>query len=131
MRKLNFAVIAHDEKKASMVSFIMKRLDFFKEANIFATGTTGRHIEQAGLSVNKLKSGPLGGDAQIASLNQMPVSCPRGDGNTSNATTGGGLQEESSSSSNLSQERDKSSIPMGGKYDGHVWIYPSEQASEF
>ena len=46
----------------------MKRLDFFKEANIFATGTTGRHIEQAGLSVNKLKSGPLGGDAQIASL---------------------------------------------------------------
>jgi len=68
MRKLNFAVIAHDEKKASMVSFIMKRLDFFKETNIFATGTTGRHIEQAGLNVNKLKSGPLGGDAQIASL---------------------------------------------------------------
>jgi len=33
-----------------------------------ATGTTGKHIEHAGLDVNCLKSGPLGGDAQIASL---------------------------------------------------------------
>jgi len=66
--KLNFAVIAHDEKKADIVAFIMKRLDFFKNVNIYATGTTGKHIESAGCEVNKLKSGPLGGDAQIASL---------------------------------------------------------------
>jgi methylglyoxal synthase len=68
MSKLNFAVIAHDEKKADIVAFIMKRLDFFKNVNIIATGTTGRHIEFAGCDVIKVKSGPLGGDAQIASM---------------------------------------------------------------
>ena len=69
MRKnLRIAVIAHDGKKADMVAFIMKRLDFFREVDVVATGTTGKHIEHAGLDVNCLKSGPLGGDAQIASL---------------------------------------------------------------
>ncbi len=62
------SVIAHDGKKADMVAFIMKRLDFFKKVDVMATGTTGKHIEHAGLDVNCLKSGPLGGDAQIASL---------------------------------------------------------------
>ena len=61
-------VIDHDGKKADMVAFIMKRLDFFREVDVVATGTTGKHIEHAGLDVNCLKSGPLGGDAQIASL---------------------------------------------------------------
>jgi len=65
--KFNIAVIAHDNKKADMVAFIMKRLDFFKRnANIYATGTTGKHIEFAGVKVNMLQSGPMGGDAQIA-----------------------------------------------------------------
>lgn len=65
---MKIAVIAHDAKKADMVAFIMKRLDFFKQVEVIATGTTGTHIENAGLDVTKLKSGPLGGDAQIASL---------------------------------------------------------------
>jgi len=64
---MKIAVIAHDGKKADMVAFIMKRLDFFKKVNVVATGTTGKHIEHAGLDVECLKSGPLGGDAQIAS----------------------------------------------------------------
>lgn len=67
-KKLKIAVIAHDGKKADMVAFIMKRLDFFKQVDVIATGTTGKHIEHAGLDVDCLKSGPLGGDAQIASL---------------------------------------------------------------
>jgi methylglyoxal synthase len=65
---MNIAVIAHDGKKADIVAFIMKRLDFFGTVNIIATGTTGTHIEHAGLKVDKKKSGPLGGDAQIASM---------------------------------------------------------------
>ena len=69
MEKLKIAVIAHDNKKADMVAFIMKRLQFFKEkVSIFATGTTGKHIEFAGLDVTRFVSGPLGGDAQIASM---------------------------------------------------------------
>jgi methylglyoxal synthase len=68
MKNTRIAVIAHDGKKADMVALIMKRLDFFREVDVMATGTTGKHIEHAGLDVNCLKSGPLGGDAQIASL---------------------------------------------------------------
>ena len=67
-KNIRIAVIAHDGKKADMVAFIMKRLDFFRKVDVVATGTTGKHIEHAGLDVNCLKSGPLGGDAQIASL---------------------------------------------------------------
>ena len=67
-KNIRIAVIAHDGKKADMVAFIMKRLDFFRKVDVMATGTTGKHIEHAGLDVNCLKSGPLGGDAQIASL---------------------------------------------------------------
>ena len=67
---MNIAIIAHDNKKADMVAFVMKRMDFFKKpgTKIYATGTTGKHIQHAGLTVDCLKSGPYGGDAQIASL---------------------------------------------------------------
>ena len=65
---MKIAVIAHDGKKADIVAFIMKRLDFFSKVEIVATGTTGTHIEHAGLKVEKKLSGPLGGDAQIASM---------------------------------------------------------------
>jgi methylglyoxal synthase len=67
---MNIAVIAHDGKKADMVAFVMKRLDFFHRADVtlVATGTTGSHITHAGLEVTCLRSGPKGGDAQIASM---------------------------------------------------------------
>ncbi len=66
--KLNLALIAHDGKKPEMVSFVMNNRDFLMESNIYATGTTGSKIEAEGFTVNKLLSGPLGGDAQIAAL---------------------------------------------------------------
>jgi methylglyoxal synthase len=67
---MNIAVIAHDGKKADMVAFVMKRLDFFHrdDVTLVATGTTGSHITHAGLEVTCLRSGPKGGDAQIASM---------------------------------------------------------------
>jgi methylglyoxal synthase len=67
---MNIALIAHDGKKADIVAFVMKRLEFFhqKEVTLVATGTTGSHIKHAGLEVTCLKSGPKGGDAQIASM---------------------------------------------------------------
>ena len=68
---MKIALVAHDNKKAEMVSFVMKRLDFFNldDIKIFATGTTGTHIFNAGIKkVNRLLSGPMGGDAQIASM---------------------------------------------------------------
>lgn len=67
---MKIALIAHDGKKADMVHF----LSGFREAlqrvdiDLVATGTTGSHIEKAGFKVERLLSGPLGGDAQIAAL---------------------------------------------------------------
>jgi methylglyoxal synthase len=67
---MKFALIAHDGKKAEMVAFLMKNFDFLKQAGVqlVATGTTGSHVERAGLEVQKVASGPRGGDAQIAAM---------------------------------------------------------------
>jgi len=66
--KMKIALIAHDGKKADIVAFVMKRLEFFREIEVVATGTTGKHLVHAGLqNVECCNSGPLGGDAQIAS----------------------------------------------------------------
>jgi len=66
--ELNVALIAHDGKKPEMVSFIIANKAFLDEANLFATGTTGKHIANEGFEVTPLLSGPLGGDAQIATM---------------------------------------------------------------
>lgn len=68
---MKIALIAHDGKKASMVSFVMKRLDFFNrtDVDIVTTGTTGKMILHAGVEkVQRVNSGPLGGDAEIAAM---------------------------------------------------------------
>jgi methylglyoxal synthase len=68
---MKLALIAHDGKKADMVAFVMKRLEFFnhKEVEIVATGTTGGMIQRAGVDkVKTVLSGPLGGDAEIGSM---------------------------------------------------------------
>lgn len=67
---MKIAVIAHDGKKAEMVAFLRSHLDILnsKKIELVATGTTGKHAENAGLSVEKMLSGPEGGDAQIAAL---------------------------------------------------------------
>ena len=66
---MKFALIAHDNKKANMVAFVSKRLPFFsrEDVNIITTGTTGKHVMHAGIKdVEVVNSGPLGGDAEIA-----------------------------------------------------------------
>ena len=68
---MKIAVIAHDGKKADMVAFVSKRLDFFNNeaVDIVTTGTTGKKVERAGITrVSTVQSGPLGGDAEIASM---------------------------------------------------------------
>ena len=66
-KKLRIAVIAHDGKKAELISFVIREIENFKEVDLLATGTTGLLLEEAGLKVERKRSGPLGGDAQIAS----------------------------------------------------------------
>ena len=65
---MKIAVIAHDGKKPEMVGFLLKHKEYLQEAELIATGTTGGYVENAGLNVRKVLSGPLGGDAQIAAM---------------------------------------------------------------
>lgn len=65
---INIALISHDGKKPEMVSFVLGNRYFLEHCNVFATGTTGSHIEKEGFDVERLLSGPLGGDAQIGAM---------------------------------------------------------------
>ena len=65
---MNIAMIAHDGKKVEMVSFYLQNAQLFESHALFATGTTGKHLEEAGANVMRLLSGPKGGDAQIAAM---------------------------------------------------------------
>ena len=61
------ALIAHDGKKPEMVAFAMSRPQDLRRFKLVATGTTGRLVaETADLVVERLQSGPVGGDAQVA-----------------------------------------------------------------
>ena len=71
MDRMRFALIAHDNKKADMVAFVSKRLDFFNNeaVDIVTTGTTGEKVKHAGINrVAVVNSGPLGGEAEIAAM---------------------------------------------------------------
>lgn len=68
MKYKNIALIAHDGKKVELINFLLQNKEHFKSLALYATGTTGSHIEEAGFKVTKFLSGPLGGDAQIAAL---------------------------------------------------------------
>lgn len=60
------ALIAHDHKKDTMVELAREYLDFLQGCTLVATGTTGSRLQdQLGLTVQRMLSGPLGGDLQI------------------------------------------------------------------
>lgn len=66
---MNIALIAHDQKKPIMIELTEKYLDVLSQHTIYTTGTTGKVInEKTGLVVNRLNSGPLGGDQQIGAM---------------------------------------------------------------
>jgi methylglyoxal synthase len=61
------ALIAHDGKKADMVAFAMQFKTVLEKYKLIATSTTGELLtEKCGLKVERMLSGPVGGDAQIA-----------------------------------------------------------------
>ena len=60
------ALVAHDNKKRDLVEWAKFNRDLLAHHQIFATGTTGRVLEQElGFKIESLRSGPLGGDQQI------------------------------------------------------------------
>ncbi len=51
---MRIGLIAHDGKKPEMVSFVVANKKYLKSAKIYATGTTGGHIEKEGFDVESL-----------------------------------------------------------------------------
>ena len=64
---MKIGLIAHNGKKKLMQNFCIAYRNILNKHILFATGTTGRLIEEAAnLSVYKYLSGPLGGEQQMA-----------------------------------------------------------------
>jgi methylglyoxal synthase len=60
------ALVAHDSKKDDMLEWADFNLDILKQHELLATGTTGRYLSsKLGLDINRMQSGPLGGDMQL------------------------------------------------------------------
>ena len=65
-RPLRIALIAHDHKKAAIVALASEFQSLLRQCQLCATGTTGSRIAaEVGLDVERMLSGPLGGDLQI------------------------------------------------------------------
>ena len=60
------ALIAHDRRKDQIVALAQEFKAFLNQCTLCATGTTGGRLQtEVGLTIERLLSGPLGGDLQI------------------------------------------------------------------
>lgn len=67
--KQAIALVAHHNKKKDLVEWCRHNKELLQGYNLFATGTSGKLVQQeVGLQVKCLKSGPIGGDLQIGAM---------------------------------------------------------------
>ncbi|MCE2855378.1 MAG: methylglyoxal synthase [Ilumatobacteraceae bacterium] len=60
------ALVAHDNMKDELLEWTDAHKDELRNHTLIGTGTTGRLVnDRTGLEVERLRSGPLGGDQQI------------------------------------------------------------------
>lgn len=76
----NIALVAHDHRKKDLIEWVEWNFSLLLHHRLTCTGTTGRLVESAiqekladlaipaGFTIEKLRSGPLGGDQQLGSL---------------------------------------------------------------
>lgn len=63
------ALVAHDLKKDALVAWTTAHQDELSGHSLFATGTTGGRLQkETSLQITPLKSGPMGGDAQLGAM---------------------------------------------------------------
>ncbi|MFT7775789.1 methylglyoxal synthase [Roseateles sp.] len=63
---MKLALIAHDGKKDAIVALTADFLPLLRRCRLMATGTTGTRLSAAhGLDIERMLSGPMGGDLQI------------------------------------------------------------------
>lgn len=65
---MNIGLIAHDAKKKLMQNFCIAYRGILSKHELYATGTTGRLVEEVtNLTVHKYLAGHLGGEQQLGS----------------------------------------------------------------
>ncbi len=65
-KRKKIALIAHDHKKPDLLEWVKFNKGTLLQHKLFATGTTGKILEQElGSKITIFESGPLGGDQQI------------------------------------------------------------------
>lgn len=65
-KQKRIALIAHDNMKKNLLDWALYNKVTLSKHDLWATGTTGMLLEETlEVKINKLKSGPLGGDQQI------------------------------------------------------------------
>ena len=77
IRNKNISLIAHDARKSDMIAWVEHNIVTLLNNNLICTGTTGKLIEKTlkhyvgdsfESNVTKMRSGPMGGDAQVAAM---------------------------------------------------------------
>ena len=68
-KKKRIALVAHDQRKKDLLSWVEYNADALSKHELYATGTTGKIISEAcSIDIHRLKSGPLGGDQQLGAM---------------------------------------------------------------
>ena len=73
------ALVAHDNRKTDLIEWVEWNWEVLQHHHLICTGTTGKLVEEsllkkvseqkkASMNIQKLKSGPLGGDQQLGAL---------------------------------------------------------------
>jgi methylglyoxal synthase len=76
----NIALVAHDNRRRDLIEWVEWNVHILAKHTLTCTGTTGTRVEKsirakmsktglpADFVINKLRSGPLGGDQQLGAL---------------------------------------------------------------